>query len=135
LSASGNMVTARNTEPIACEGIADIQTQPITPYPIVVSKRSIESESFRIEWEMNEGITAWIDKTRSADLLDDAREHAPFTPVYEVTPAQDEHNPSEICSTRRRMGRNRKGTNVQRDTGRLTRVSVLDNGPLFAVVE
>lgn len=135
LSASGNMVTARNTEPIACEGIADIQSQPITPYPIVVGKRSIESESFRIEWEMNEGITAWIDKTRSADLLDDAREHAPFTPVYEVTPAQDEHNPSEICSTRRRMGRNRKGTNVQQDTGRLTRVTVLDNGPLFALVE
>ena len=33
------------------------------------------------------------------------------------------------------MGRNRKGTNVQRDTGRLTRVTVLDNGPLFALVE
>lgn len=33
------------------------------------------------------------------------------------------------------MGRNRKGINVQRDSGRLTGVKVLDNGPLFALVE
>lgn len=135
LAASGNMATARNTEPIACEGIADIWTQPLTPYPIVVGKSSLESDFFRIEWEMNNGITAWIDKTRSKDLLDGEREHGAFTPVYEVTPAQDEFNPSDICATRRRMGRNRKGTNVERDAGRLIRATVLDNGPLFALVE
>ena len=134
-SASGNMATARNTEPIACEGIADIWSQPLTPYPIVVGKSSLESDFFRIEWEMNIGITAWIDKTRSADLLDGERGHGAFTPVYEVTPAQDEFNPSDICATRRRMGRNRKGTNVERDAGRLIRATVLDNGPLFALVE
>ncbi|AWP28599.1 glycoside hydrolase [Paenibacillus sp. Cedars] len=134
-SPSGNMVTARNTEPIACEGIADIRLEPLVPYPVIVGESFIESDSFRIEWEINTGITAWIDKTRSTDLLDDARRHGPFTPVYEVTPAQDEHSPSQICATRARMGRNRKGTHVQRDAGRLIRVNVLDNGPLFALIE
>lgn len=134
-SPSWNMVTARNTEPIACEGIADIWLEPLAAYPVIVGESFMESESFRIEWEINAGITAWIDKTRSADLLDDTRRHGPFTPVYEVTPAQDEHNPSQICSTRSRMGRNRKGTHVQRDAGRLTRVNMLDNGPLFALIE
>ncbi|GAE04435.1 alpha-mannosidase [Paenibacillus sp. JCM 10914] len=128
------MVTARNTEPIACEGIDDIERLP-SAHPIVVGQRSIESAAFRIEWAIPTGITAWIDKTRSIDLLDDTREHGPFTPIYEVTPAQDETDPAQVCSTRRRMGRNRKGLDVQRDAGRLTRVNVLDNGPLFALVE
>lgn len=132
---SKKIVTARNTESIACEGIADIWSPSSSEHPIRIGDDFMESETMRIEWKMNEGITAWIDKTLSADLLDKNRKHAPFTPVYEVTPAQDEHSPSQICSTRSRMGRNRKGMNVQRDNGRLTGVKVLDNGPLFALVE
>lgn len=134
-SPSGKIVTARNIEPIACEGIADIWSQPSSEIPIIVGDDFMESETMRVEWTINEGITAWIDKRLSADLLDSNRKHAPFTPVYEVTPAQDEFNPSQICAVRSRMGRNRKGMNVQRDSGRLVRVNVLDNGPLFALIE
>ncbi len=131
----GNMVTARNTEPIACEGIADIWKQPETTEPITIGDFFIESTFFRIDWVLNEGITSWVDKTRSRGLLASDRKHGPFTPVYEVTPVMDGHSPSEICAVRSRMGRNRKGSHAKRDSGRLTRVKVLDNGPLYALVE
>lgn len=128
-------VTARNIEPIPCEGVYDIWSPPASNSPITIGEDFIESESMRIEWALNEGITAWIDKTLSTNLLDVNRKYEPFTPVYEVTPAQDEHNPSQVHATRSRMGRNRKGTNVQRDIGRLSQVKVLENGPLFALLE
>lgn len=128
-------VTARNIEPIPCEGVYDVWSPPAADYPITVGENFIESETTRIEWKLHEGITAWVDKRISADLLDENRKHAPFTPVYEVTPAQDEHNPSHVHAARSRMGRNRKGANVQRDVGRLIQVKMLDNGPLFALME
>lgn len=130
-----HMITARNIGSIACEGIADIWSAPSSDLPITIGDHFMESDSFRIEWTMNEGITAWIDKRRSEDLLEPHRAHAPFTPVYEVTPVLDESDPSQMTHVRSRMGRNRKGMNVQRDQGRLTRVKVLENGPLFASVE
>lgn len=134
-SSRNSMVTACNIKPVSCEGVDDIWEPSSSTNPIMVDSCSMESETMRIEWKINEGITAWIDKRLSTDLLDTNRKHAPFTPVYEVTPVQDEHNPSQVCSARSRMGRNRKGVNVQRDAGRLTRVQVLDNGPLYATVE
>ncbi|NMO96446.1 glycoside hydrolase [Paenibacillus lemnae] len=134
-SPSEKIVTALNTISIAAEGIDDIRKEPETGSSIMVGEHSIESASLRIEWQLGAGITAWYDKQRAADLLDPERKHAPFTPVYEVTPAVDEHDPMHVVSTRSRMGRNRKGTNVQRDTGRLTKVKVVENGPLYALVE
>ncbi|WP_068618221.1 glycoside hydrolase family 38 N-terminal domain-containing protein [Paenibacillus tuaregi] len=129
------IVTARNNEPIACEGISDIWALPEASYPVVIGDTSIESDFFRIEWALNKGITSWTDKTRSCDLMDAGHKHAPFTPVYEVTSVQGEHTPPEMCAVRSRMGRNRKGSHVERDTGRLVRAKVLDNGSLYALLE
>ena len=91
---------------------------------------SIETEYLRIRWSMPDGITGWYDKKAGRDLM--ASGHGDiqgaFTPVYEVTPltAGD-----DICSVRRRMGRNRKGPNAVRTAGKLVSVREEGSGGLF----
>ncbi|MFI2856165.1 glycoside hydrolase [Paenibacillus sp. JSM ZJ436] len=135
VSPSQRIMTARNIASVAADGVDDVRKATAPEGRIVFSSQAVESDSLRIEWQEGVGITAWYDKQRDADLLDPERKHAPFTPVYEVTPAADLSDAQQVVGARSRMGRNRKGPNVQRDAGRLSRVKLLDNGPLFALVE
>ncbi|QGH36204.1 glycoside hydrolase [Gracilibacillus salitolerans] len=103
-----------------------------TPSKIKVTETGIESPFARIKWQADKGIYSWIDKNTGNELLRDEQGHAAFTPVYEVTPAGAEDQMAEV---RRKMGRNRKGMDVQRSIGTLTGVKEISNGELYCVVE
>ena len=56
----------------------------------------------------------WRDTATGKSLLDPERSHAPFQPVYEVTPVADR---TRICAVRGAMGLNRKGPDARRTAG------------------
>ena len=89
----------------------------------VASEHGLETPHVRLTWD-DHGISSWIDKHSGRELLDPDRMHHAFTPVYEISPG----------SPRTPMGRNRKGPNVQRSAGRITRVRGIEKGPRFASV-
>lgn len=92
----------------------------------------VETERVKIKWTYPEGIVSWYDKTLKRELLCADRHFAALTPVYEITPISHDEN---ICSVRRKMGRNRKGENVRRYQGRLRKVKILNRGPIFTETE
>lgn len=65
----------------------------------------IETPWLRLDFGETGEITSLIDKQSGTELLDPNRHHAPFTPVYDVTPL----NGSGVMDLRRGFGRNRKG--------------------------
>jgi hypothetical protein len=77
---------------------------------------AIETAHLRIEFSAEGHITALRDKQSGHDLLAANRRHAPFVPVYEVTPVPDRSGPN-MADVRRSFGRNRKGADVQRYAG------------------
>ncbi len=78
------------------------------------------------------GIVSWQAEGRS--LLADGRAYAPLTPVYEHTPVPDPASSSSQMAVRGRMGRNRKGADVRRYTGRFINLQPLESGPFETVV-
>ncbi|GIO29592.1 MULTISPECIES: glycoside hydrolase [Paenibacillus] len=126
-------ITTINADLIGSDGVRDVVPfHPIdNPEKIRISEHKISTPYVHISWKAGEGITSWIDLTTGIDLLQES-EHAPFTPVYEVTPVQNE---AEIMSVRRGMGRNRKGFNVQRSVGRLVRIKTGEQGEMYGTIE
>jgi hypothetical protein len=104
---------------------------PVKRNGVISNADSIGSEYVLIRWKENEGIVSWTDKTSGKELLRKDRKHNAFTPVYEITP----FNGGGIRETRVGMGRNRKGIGVKRYAGRLDKITILENGPLFARAE
>ena len=70
-------------------------------------------------------IVSLIDKGTGLELLNPNRAHAPFTPVYEVTPA-GEMCGERMAGVRRGFGRNRKGKDVRRSAGIITDLRVAE---------
>jgi hypothetical protein len=99
---------------------------------VKITENYFESPFVHVNWKVGEGIVAWIDKQTGNDLLRKDLEHSAFTPVYEVTPAK---GVDDMANVRRKMGRNRKGMNVQRSVGKLTGVNVITHGELYSIVE
>ncbi|PTX96723.1 hypothetical protein DB345_05940 [Spartobacteria bacterium LR76] len=77
------------------------------------SPSGIETPWLRLDFAENGEMTSLIEKTSGCELLDPNRNHAPFTPIYEITPPKG-RSQMEI---RRTFGRNRKGENVERHVG------------------
>ncbi|MFA6289543.1 MAG: hypothetical protein WC661_19355 [Opitutaceae bacterium] len=73
----------------------------------------VETPSLRLAFNTTGEITSLVDKHSGVELLQPGREHAPFTPVYEITPAEGRSQDD----LRRSFGRNRKGANVRRCSG------------------
>ncbi|MDT8979913.1 glycoside hydrolase family 38 C-terminal domain-containing protein [Paenibacillus sp. chi10] len=131
-------LTTSNTRLMGSDRVYDMEdlhAEESAHGPIRIAQHSIESPYVRIEWKENEGITSWIDKQTGCEMLAANREHGAFTPIYEVTPAADSSDQSQVWAVRSRMGRNRKGINVERSTGRLVRARPIENGPLYATIE
>ncbi|MCD9023539.1 glycoside hydrolase [Cohnella silvisoli] len=99
---------------------------------ILIDGTLLETPYVRIEWVQGEGIVSWLDKRSGKDLIRDDRKHAPFTPVYDVTPV-DRHE--DMVAVRRAIGRNRKGKNAVVATGHLIGSKNIYQGSLFATVE
>ncbi|MCP4583640.1 MAG: glycoside hydrolase [candidate division Zixibacteria bacterium] len=86
---------------------------------------SIETPFTKIDWRIGQGIISWYDKISKRELIRENSGHAPFTPVYEITPVDDI---SRICAVRGEMGLNRKGRDVRRSFGRLVDVQSIEKG-------
>lgn len=97
-----------------------------------VTENTLETPYVKLTWKSGEGIVSMIDKHQNRELISGNREHAAFTPVYEVTKASGQH---EMSSIRNKMGRNRKGISVQRSVGVLKGVKQVTKGALFVTVE
>lgn len=115
--------------------VSDIRENPVSAEDasqVKVTKQSMATPYVQINWDQEQGIYSWIDKTTGDELLRGDRQHQAFTPVYEKTPVQGREN---MATARNQMQRNRKGKNVIRTTGVMTDTRVIANGPLFAAVE
>jgi hypothetical protein len=73
----------------------------------------VETPSLRLVFNAAGEIISLIDKPSGAELLQADRRHAPFTPVYDVTPAHGRKQDD----VRRSFGRNRKGANARHCDG------------------
>jgi len=102
---------------------------------VKISQHGLESPFVSLKWSDVGGITSWFDKQSGKELLRSDAKYGAFTPIYEVTAPADEKDASQVWSVRARMGRNRKGVDVQRSVGRLASVKTLENGPLYATLE
>ncbi|MGG1878293.1 glycoside hydrolase [Paenibacillus cisolokensis] len=125
-----------NTRLRGLDGVHDIPplaagSQTFDP-AFSIDAHSISSPYVRIEWAEGEGIVKWHDRVRGLDLIDPSHPHRAFTPIYEVTPVD---NPERMRATRTAMGRNRKGLNVQRHTGKLQETKRIAEGVLSSTVE
>ncbi|GIP28668.1 hypothetical protein J23TS9_37980 [Paenibacillus sp. J23TS9] len=114
--------------------IEDIYPSGSKKDAVSISEHGAESPYVKIHWS-EEGIISWVNKETGEELIRKDWKHGAFTPVYERTPAVDSTNPGSQYAVRSGMGRNRKGVNVQRTSGRLVKAKAVSNGPLFGVVE
>jgi hypothetical protein len=117
---------------IGSDRVKDVRDFRTEEQPFYVTENSVESAHVLITWEAGKGIVSWIDKHSGVELIDTSAPHSAFAPVYEVTPVKDR---GLIRQTRTRMGRNRKGMNVQRTVGRLVQVREVERGPLWITIE
>ncbi|MDZ4993264.1 glycoside hydrolase [Clostridium perfringens] len=97
---------------------------------LIVTPNRLESPFFKIKFELEEGITEFIDKESGKNIQREDRVVNAFTPIYEVTPLK-----TDIANDRRLMGRNRKAYHSTRDFGKLINIKVLNDGDLFGRVE
>lgn len=89
----------------------------------------IESDYFRIEYEIGKGVTSFYDKQDKREMLveGDARF---FTPVYENTEIR-----TNTYEQRRLLGRNIRGAHAKKYQGMLTDVRIVETGEVFKTVE
>lgn len=97
-----------------------------------VTSTYIDTPFVTIEWSKGAGITSWVDKRTKKDMLRQDRNHHAFTPVYDVTHAA---NVQEMYEVRRKMGRNRKGSDAVISTGVLTKAEVISQGDVYGTVQ
>lgn len=97
-----------------------------------VTSTYIDTPFVHITWTKGDGITSWIDKRMDKEMLRQDRHHHAFTPVYDVTRAAKVEDQYEV---RRKMGRNRKGSDAVTSTGVLTKAEVISEGDVYGTVE
>ncbi|MCP4290929.1 MAG: glycoside hydrolase [bacterium] len=78
-----------------------------------------ETDAFRLEWKIPQGITAWVDKSSGVDWLRKDLVHPAFMPVYSVSAMKDAH---QAWSVRQAMGLSRSAANAQWSVGIVTAV-------------
>lgn len=89
----------------------------------------VETEHFNIDLSNREGLGEIIYKATGVSILKDTAIVPAFFGVYEKTPLQT--NPYE---ERRRMGRNRKGKNAERDVSRIKDIYIKNRGTIYTII-
>lgn len=85
-------------------------------------RNGVENKFYKIMWDHNHGIYSIYDKVTKKELV---KNGFAFRPVYDVTSfAATMVIDNSLYSSRRKMGRNRKGPNFKTDFGELINVSV-----------
>ncbi|WP_054023953.1 glycoside hydrolase [Bacillus sp. FJAT-28004] len=128
--------TTRSNRLKGNDGVYDmedlIDLVPEQKQGLLITENYIESPFVRIAWKEGKGIISWYDKQMNREMISEGSKHGAFTPVYEVTPVS---GVSQMAEVRRKMGRNRKGIDVKRSSGRLSGIKEITNGKLYGVVE
>ncbi len=128
-------VTTSSTRLRGADRIHDIQDMIVfkqVEYPnLRITENRIESPFVSIAWKAGVGIVSWVDKLTGKELIDSKQAYGAFTPVYEMTKAEQD----DQMTVRRIMGRNRKGMNVERSVGVLSSIKEITNGPIYGIVE
>ncbi|MDN8587383.1 glycoside hydrolase family 38 C-terminal domain-containing protein [Paenibacillus sp. 11B] len=137
---SSSLTSTSNSKLIGADQVYDMEDMyTLTPGglqgPISVFQNGLESPFVRLTWSKERGIVSWIDKETGRDLMQAGDLYGAFTPIYEVTNPSNPLDASQVWSVRSKMGRNRKGINVERSVGQLISIRAVDNGPLYATVE
>lgn len=89
----------------------------------------IESDYFRIRYEMGKGVTSFYNKVEEREMLKEGDAKF-FTPIYENTEIR-----TDIYEERRLLGRNIRGLHAKKYIGELTEVKLIDNGKVFKTIE
>lgn len=89
----------------------------------------VETEHFEIDLSNREGLGEIIYKATGISLLKETATVPAFFGVYEKTPIQT--NPYE---ERRRMGRNRKGKNVERSISKIKDIYIKNRGIIYTTI-
>ncbi|MGL4346065.1 MAG: hypothetical protein ACRCTE_12785 [Cellulosilyticaceae bacterium] len=89
----------------------------------------IESDFFKISYQVGEGITSFYNKAEGVEMLVDGDAKF-FTPIYEKTEVR-----TNTYSERSIMGRNIRGLHAEKFIGQLTDLKIIDNGPIFKTIE
>lgn len=126
-------ITAESFQDKGSDLVSDVYYKDRSEDKIIVSEHGIETPLYNISLEEKEGIVSWFDKKRNVQLLRNDRTYNAFTPIYEITEA--ENNSGAQYSVRRNMGRNRKGITVDRYVGQFDGIKSSVVGELFAKVE
>ena len=118
---------------VGAETVRDI----VNDYDVVTYNlpTNFENRFFRLEYRVHEGVTSFIDKTSSTELLGEGA--APFfTPIYEVTSVNVSgyRNPGAEADQRRRIGRNIRGVHSELFDARLENVICEERGPVFTLL-
>lgn len=97
-------------------------------------RSGIETAFLRLDFAENGEIAALVDKKSGLDLVNPNRHHAPFTPVYEMTPV-GAFDGECMTAARRSFGRNRKGADVRRFAGKVTGLDLPAAAAIYVPVE
>lgn len=126
--------TTNNLVLHGADGVSDLSPMTLIHEKprLYLTETGLETPYVRISWEVGLGITEWTNVQTGQSLLRNDRDHNPFTPVYEVTPAD---HANDMTGVRFRMGRNRKGNHAVRTAGRLVKTKRAASGLLFSTVE
>jgi hypothetical protein len=112
----------------------DVEGAEVAARDFRTDPSGVETPFLRLEFGDGGEIVALVDRKSSVDLLNPNRHHAPFTPVYEVTPV-GENSGARMLEVRRAFGRNRKGRDVRRFTGTVDERRVGDARNIHIPVE
>lgn len=96
--------------------------------------QGVETPHLRLAFSGNGEIVSLLDKATGRELLNPNRHHAPFTPIYEVTPVAEKDG-EMMCDVRRTFGRNRKGRDFQRSVGTISSVGFPKASHIYIPVE
>ena len=88
-----------------------------------ITQTSVETNYLKIQWN-NEGIISWFDKVLNKEFIDEYRNHNAFSPVHEVT----------NTVPRNKLGRNRKGIDVQRSVGSVISTNILQENKFNVLI-
>ncbi|NGP44799.1 glycoside hydrolase [Bacillaceae bacterium SIJ1] len=104
---------------------------PLETEDVLITPTYAETPYVRIAWKKGDGITEWLNKKTTQNMLRADRNHNAFTPVYDVTKAEGTNQ----MDVRRKMGRNRKGPDAMISEGTLVEAKVIESGQLFGKVQ
>lgn len=117
--------STQNHAYIGAEGIADLLEQK----GFRTDEDEIETDIFCIHMDDERGIYSIVSKADGLELIREDARNGAFCGIYEITEIEE-----DACTTRRRMGRNRKSAQTKRYKSILKNRRIIENGELYTAV-